>query len=422
MNKTRKLQLIVLILITFFLGYFIGTSKVSLDWKNYKPVLGVASKEPPPGVNVDFANFWAAWEGVNTKYYDKTKIDPEKMLNGAISGMLGTLEDPFTIYLPPVNNKDFKQGMAGEFTGIGAELGTRENKIVVISPLSDSPAIKAGVKPEDTILKVDGVSTQGWSLAQAVTKIRGPKGTTVALTIQSKDAKNSRDVKITRDVITVKSIDGYVKKIKDIGGIKITDALKPNAEKDIMYLRLTQFGDKTNDDWEALINELNLKVQNNPNFEGIVLDLRNNPGGYLSDAAFITSEFIEKGQTVVIQEEGTGSKTKLNAERKGLLLDKPLVVLINKGSASASEIVSGALRDYNRAKLVGETSFGKGTVQQAVDLGQGAGVHITIAKWLTPKGTWVNGKGLEPDVKVTPDTKDQSHDVQLEKAIEELLK
>ncbi|MEK7558739.1 MAG: S41 family peptidase [Patescibacteria group bacterium] len=421
MNKTRKLQFIILILITFFLGYFIGTSKISVDWKNYKPTLSVTSKEPPAGVSADFSNFWAVWQGVNDKYYDKTKVDPQKMLNGAISGMLGALDDPFTLYLPPVSNNDFKQGMAGEFSGIGAELGTRDNKIVVISPLSDSPAIKAGVKPEDMILKVDGASTQGWTLSQTVSKIRGPKGTSVTLNIQHKDSKTAIDVKIVRGVITVKSIDGYVKKIKDVTGIKMTDSIKAGGEKEIMYLKLSQFGDKTNSDWEALINQLNLKVQNNPNFKGIILDLRNNPGGYLTDAAFITSEFIEKGQPVVMQEESGGGRTKLNADRRGLLLTQPLVVLINKGSASASEIVSGALRDYKRAKLVGETSFGKGTVQQAQDLGGGAGVHITIAKWLTPKGTWVNGKGLDPDIKVTPDTKDQAHDLQLEKAIEELL-
>ena len=422
MSNIRKLQFIVLILITFFIGYFVGTSKINVDWKNYKPILSVSNKEPPPGASVDFTNFWAVWQGVNDKYYDKTKIDSQKMLNGAISGMISTLEDPFTLYLPPVSNTGFKQSMAGEFQGIGAELGMKDNRIVVISPLADSPAIKAGIKPEDLILKVDGVLTQGWSLSQAVTKIRGPKGTFVTLAVLHKDSKTSQDIKIARGVITVKSIDGYVKKIKDVTGIRTTSIIKSHGEDEIMYLRLSQFGDKTNADWENLINRLNLKVANNPNFKGVVLDLRNNPGGYLTDAAFIASEFIAQGQPVVIQEEGGGVQTKLTADRRGFLTTAPVVILINKGSASASEIVSGALRDYNRAKLIGETSFGKGTVQQAQDLGGGAGVHITIAKWLTPKGIWVNGKGLTPDIKVTPDSKDQAHDAQLEKAIEELVK
>lgn len=422
MNKVRKLQFIVLILITFFIGYFVGVSKINVDWKNYKPILSISGKEPPPGVNADLTNFWAVWQGVNDKYYDKTKIDSQKMVNGAITGMISTLDDPFTLYLPPVSNTGFKQSMAGEFQGIGAELGMKDNRIVVISPLADSPAIKAGVKPEDLILKVDGVSTQGWSLSQAVTKIRGPKGTFVTLAVLHKDSKNSQDIKIARGVITVKSIDGYVKKIKDVTGIRTTNIIKSHGDNEIMYLRLSQFGDKTNADWESLINQLNLKVANNPNFKGVILDLRNNPGGYLTDAAFIASEFIKQGEPVVIQEEGGGVKTKLTADRRGLLTEATVVILINKGSASASEIVSGALRDYDRAKLIGETSFGKGTIQQAQDLGGGAGVHITIAKWLTPKGTWVNGKGLTPDIKVSPDSKDQSHDLQLEKAIEELVK
>ncbi|MEK7185822.1 MAG: S41 family peptidase [Patescibacteria group bacterium] len=422
MNRLKGLRIIVLILIMFFVGYYFGTQKISLEWKNYKPILSIANNQPPPGVNVDFVNFWTVWQDVENKYYDKTKIDPQKMLNGAITGMIGTLEDPYTVYLPPVNNTNFKQGMAGEFHGIGAELGLKENKIVVVSPLSESPAIKAGVKPEDVILKVDGTSTQGWSIAQAVEKIRGPKGTLVTLNIQHKNEKSPKDIRITRDVITVKSIDGDVKKIKDVANIKISDKLKSSQDDEIMYLRLTQFGDHTNKDWNELMTRLSLKVTANKKFKGIILDLRNNPGGYLTDAAFISAEFIKQGEPVVIQETGTGAKTTLTADRHGLFLTQPLIILINKGSASASEIVSGAMRDYKRAKLVGETSFGKGTIQQSEDLGGGAGVHITIAKWLTPKGNWVHGKGLEPDVKVALDSKDPTRDTQLEKAIEELVK
>lgn len=420
-NKTRGLQLIVLILIVFFVGYYFGTLKTSLDWKNYKPILSVSGNQPPPGVSVNFSNFWSVWEEINNKYYDKSKINPEKMMTGAINGMIQTLGDPFTVYLPPVNNKDFKQSMAGEFQGIGAELGTRENKIIVISPLSDSPAIKAGLKPEDTILRVDGESTTGWTLTQAVDKIRGPKGSTVTLAIQSKDSKSSKDVKIVRDTITVKSIDGFVKKIKDIPKLDV-GKFKGNENDEIMYLKLSQFGDNTNREWVDLVNQLNLKAVDNPNFKGVVFDLRNNPGGYLNDAAFIASEFLKKGIPVVIQEDSGGERKTMYVERQGLLLSASLVILINKGSASASEIVAGALKDQGRAKLIGETSFGKGTIQEANDLGGGAGVHVTVAKWLTPKGIWVNGKGLEPDVKIALDEKNLTIDTQLEKAIEELLK
>ncbi|OGH15308.1 MAG: hypothetical protein A3H50_00905 [Candidatus Levybacteria bacterium RIFCSPLOWO2_02_FULL_37_10] len=422
-DRVRGFQIIILILIAFFGGYYFGVNKISLDWKGYKPVLSISSKEPPPSLsNLDFSNFWAVWQSLENNYYDKSKLDPAKMLNGAISGLVQSVGDPYTLYLPPVSNNNFKQGLAGQFQGIGAELGMRDNKIIVISPLDASPAIAAGIKPEDVILKVDGVSTTGWSLAQTVEKIRGPKGTAVTLSILHKDSKNPQDIKITRDVIVVKSIDGFIRKVKDMEKIKINSILKAHGNDEVIYLKLSQFGDSTNKDWLALVNKLNLKVQNNPAFKGIILDVRNNPGGYLSDAAFITSEFLKEGTPVVIQETGAGEKSTLRASRRGLFLTTPVVILINKGSASASEIVSGALKDQGRAKLVGETSFGKGTIQQAEDLGNGAGLHVTIAKWLTPNGTWVNGKGLVPDISVSLDPKDQARDSQLEKAIEELVK
>ena len=422
-DRIKGFQFIILILIAFFWGYYFGVNKISLDWKNYKPVLSISSKEPPASLsNLDFSNFWAVWQSLDNNYYDKSKLDPSKMLNGAISGLVQSIEDPYTIYLPPVSNNDFKQGLAGQFQGIGAELGIKEKKIIIISPLSDSPAQKAGIKAGDFILKVDGASTEGWTLSQTVSKIRGPKGTAVTLSILHKDSKNPQDIKIIRDVIVVKSIDGFIKKIADIENIKLTSILKAHANDEIIYLKLSQFGDSTNKDWLSLINKLNLKVANNPAFKWIILDVRNNPGGYLTDAAFIASEFLKEGTPVVIQETGGGERSILRVSRRGLFINTPIVILINKGSASASEIVSGALKDNGRAKLVGETSFGKGTIQQAEELGSGAGLHVTIAKWLTPNGTWVNGKGLVPDISVSLDPKDQSRDFQLEKAIEELVK
>ena len=349
MERTRKIQIIVLILVAFFIGYWAGTVKISFDWKNYKPVLSISGKQPPPSLsNLDFSNFWAVWENVESKYYDKSKIDPSKMLNGAINGMLATLSDPYTVYLPPVSNTDFKQGLAGQFEGIGAELGLKDKKITVISPLDDSPAQKAGIKPEDIILKVDGESTEGWSISQAVSKIRGKRGTPVVLTALHKNTKNPTDIKIIRDTITVKSVDGYVKKISEIKGIKKTSVLSSHQNDEIMYIKLAQFGDQTNKDWLALVNSLNLKAQDpsassgqDKNFRGIILDLRNNPGGYLTDASFIAGEFLREGLPVVIQEQGTGDRTTISVLRRGLFLSFPLVVLINKGSASASEIVSG---------------------------------------------------------------------------------
>ncbi|MCL6096073.1 MAG: S41 family peptidase [Patescibacteria group bacterium] len=424
-NRIFKLQIVLIIAISVLAGYFFGVNKVNLEWKNYKPQFQIINKEPPTGViAIDATPFWTVWEKLQTNYYDKSKLDTQKMLNGAITGMVGALGDPFTIYLPPIQNNNFKQGLAGQFSGIGAELGTKDKQIIVIAPLTGSPAEKAGIKPGDSILGVNGESTNGWSLNQAVEKIRGPKGTQVSLTILHKDENAPKEIKITRDTITVKSVDGWVKPVDCSNKCVAVDLSKAKTNSsEIVYIRLSQFGDNTNQEWLALVNKLNAQVKSGKNVKGLILDLRNNPGGYLTDATFIASEFVSQGLPVVSQEDGIpGDKKTLYAQRQGLFTTIPIVVLINKGSASASEIVAGALRDNNRAKLVGETSYGKGTIQQAEDLGQGAGLHITIAKWLTPSGIWVNGKGLTPDVTVSPNSKDPSEDTQLEKAIELLVK
>lgn len=422
MGKLKSLQFFVIIIIAGLIGYYIGVNNVNLSWKNYKPSVSVISKQAPATLtSVDFSLFWNVWQKLEEKYYDKSKLDPQQMLNGAITGLAQSLGDPYTMYLPPVQNTNFKDGLAGQFSGIGAELGTQEKQIIVIAPLAGSPAERAGIKAGDYILKVDGESTIDWTLPFTVSKIRGPKGTNVDLSILHKDSEKPLDIKITRDTITVKSVEGWIKNAKDIEGIDISKNLNGVNGK-IAYIRLSQFGDSTNNDWIAIINKFNLQMQSDFSIKGLVIDLRNNPGGYLADAVYISSEFLKLGTPVVLEENAQGAKATLSVSRRGIMYDIPLIVLINKGSASASEIVSGALRDNKRAILVGETSFGKGTIQQADDLGAGAGLHVTIAKWLTPNGTWVNGKGLTPDITVALDEKDPSHDTQLEKAVLELLK
>lgn len=419
----KKLQIILVILISIGIGYQLGHYKVSFDWKNYKPQIEIVNAEPPADTSsVDFTRFWTVWQKVQDSYYDKTKVDPQKMLDGAIMGMVDSLGDPYTLYLPPQRNTDFKQDLAGQFEGIGAELGLSEKQIIVVSPLDGSPAQKAGIKAQDAIVKVDGASTAGWSLSQAVSKIRGEKGTRVTLTVIHKDEQEPKDIVITRDVITVKSVDGWIKKISEVPNIKLQGTLSANKDAQVAYIRLSQFGDSTNKDWLSLVNSFYSQIQGNSNVKGIILDVRNNPGGYLTDAVFVASEFLEQGKPVVVQEDGKGDKTILSVNRKGLFTDTPVVVLINKGSASASEIVSGALRDNKRALLVGDTSFGKGTIQQAEELGGDAGLHVTIAKWLTPNDVWVHGVGLTPDIKVSLSNDEPERDSQLEKAIEELLK
>lgn len=420
--KTRTLQIILVVCVAFLTGYYIGVSKISFDWKGYTPKVTVISKEPPSSAStVDFSMFWSVWQKLINSYYDKQAVDPQKLLNGAISGMVQSVGDPYTVYLPSVQNNNFKQGMAGQFEGIGAELGMKGKQIIVVAPLDGTPAQKAGIRAGDEVLKVDNQSTSGWILNQAVEKIRGQKGTKVVLAILHKGDSKPVNISITRGTITVKSVVGWIKKIKDIDSIKAGSSVKSaKGDERIMYLRLSQFGDNTNQEWLSIVNSLYLEVKKEDNVKGVVLDLRNNPGGYLSDAAFIASEFLQNG-TVVIQEKSPGDRLTFSVSRKGFLIDMPLAVLINKGSASASEIVAGSLRDNRKIPLIGETSFGKGTIQQAEDLGDGAGLHITIAKWLTPNGTWVHGKGLTPDVAVALDSKDPSHDAQLEKAVGELV-
>ncbi len=424
MRRIKSLQLIVLLVVSGLLGYYFGVNSVKLSWKNYQPSLSVINKEAPAALsNVDFSTFWNVWQRLETNYYDKTKLNAQKMINGAIEGMTASLDDPYTMYLPPTQNTNFKDGLAGQFSGIGAELGTKDKQIIVIAPLAGSPAEKAGIKAGDFILKVDGESTADWTLPATVDKIRGPKGTSVALTILHKDADKPLDIKIVRDTITVKSVVGWVKSAKDVEGINISKDLTNK----IAYIRLSQFGDGTNNDWTSIVNDINLKMQGDKSIKGLILDLRNNPGGYLTDAVFISSEFLQQGAPVVLEEQAQGVRNTLSVTRRGIIYDLPIIVLINKGSASASEIVSGALRDNkvngkSRAILIGETSFGKGTIQQADDLGNGAGLHITIAKWLTPNGTWVHGVGLTPDIEVKLDEKDPSHDSQLEKAVLQLVK
>jgi len=317
--------------------------------------------------------------------------------------MVSSLGDPYTVFLTPQQQKETKEELGGQFEGIGAQLGIKDKKIVVVSPLKDTPAEKAGIKPGDWIVKVDGKETANWTLPEAVSKIRGPRGTNVVLTIIHEGEEKPVEVTITRDTILVKSVEWEIKTPK------------------IAYLKLSRFGDQTSNEWEKAVGEIALSYQKGE-IKGLVLDLRNNPGGYLSGAVFISGEFLPKGTLVVQQEVSSGARQTYSVDRQGKLLKIPLVVLINKGSASASEIVAGALRDHERAKLVGETSFGKGSIQEAQDLPGGAGLHITTARWLLPKGEWINGTGIKPDYEVKMEEKEKTQDLQLEKAIEVLVK
>lgn len=344
------------------------------------------------------------------------------MVWGAITGMVASAGDPYTAFLPPKENKEFKEDLGGEFEGIGAQLGMKESRVMVIAPLQGTPAQKAGIRAGDYILKVNDEDTAGWTIPQAVTKIRGPRGTTVTLSILHDNAQKPIDIAIVRDTILVPSVETWVKKIGDIVEISGIDTTKTfDQTKKVAYLRLSRFGDHTNEDWEKAVGEILTVQKNNGTLAGLVFDLRNNPGGYLEGSVFIASEFVGKG-TIVSQVNSDGTKQTYEVDRRGKLLTIPMVVLVNKGSASAAEIVAGALRDYKRATIVGETTFGKGSVQTPFDLSQGAGLHITTGKWLLPKGDSISKVGVKPDVEVKfEDSLEASQDAQLAKAVELLL-
>ncbi|HCM37838.1 MAG: Carboxyl-terminal protease [Candidatus Gottesmanbacteria bacterium GW2011_GWB1_43_11] len=411
LQNIRKLALILaLVLLSGNVGYRLGQKQVQFTLTKEKKI--VINASPPPNRNVDFSLFWDVWSRLEQRYLQQDKIDPQKMVYGAISGMVGSLGDPYTVFLPPKDNSEFKEDLNGTFEGIGAQLGAKNDKIVVIAPLKDHPAEKAGIQAGDWIIKVNGEDTFNWTVPQAVGKIRGPKGTSVTLSIVHEGESNPVDISVTRDKILLKSVEFEIKTAGD-------EACKTSACPEVGLIKLNRFGDTTNDEWSQVVSQARASLNQSPPIKGLVLDLRNNPGGYFQSSINIASEFIKTG-VVVVQENSDGTRETFSVTKVGELLDVPLVVLINKGSASAAEIVSGALRDHKRATLIGEKTFGKGSIQTPEDLADGSGIHITTARWILPNGEWINGTGIKPDIEVKNSDSSASADLQLEQAIQEL--
>ena len=386
------------VLLIFAFGIWVGQNVGLPFGKDKPPKITVLNSETPEDIQVDFAPFWEGWHKVTTEYLERNKIDPQELLYGSIAGMVKAVGDPYTVFLSPDSNSEFQLSLAGKYEGVGIEIAVRDDKLIVIAPIDGTPADKAGVLAGDFIISIDGEDSIDITVQDAVQKIRGEKGTEVILTLQR--GNKILDVKITRDQIILKSVE-----YKDLGD-------------GIGYLKISRFGGETLNEWNNAVSDLVSKGH-----KKVILDMRNNPGGRLDQAISIAGDFVPKGSVILQEEDASGRKIPFESDVDPRLQNVEVIVLINKGSASASEIVAGTLRDLRGIRLVGETSFGKGTVQRVDDLPDGSGLHLTFAKWLTPKGTWVHDVGLKTDVevKLTEDDIKNDKDPQLDRA-KELLR
>ncbi len=361
---------------------------------------------------------WSLLESVNAEedeHYKKIKtfvealtlikknyveeVDDNDLVYGAIKGMLNSL-DPHSSFMSPEIFKEMQIDTKGEFAGLGIQIGIKDNMLTVIAPIEDTPAYKAGVKSGDKIIKIDDESTKDISLLDAVTKLRGPKGTSVTITIIRKGLEKSKDISIIRDIIKIKSVKTRT------------------VDDGIGYIKLLQFQQKTASDLKKALKEIDKEKIN-----GLVLDLRNNPGGLLKGSIDVVSQFLPSGKLVVYIKGRNGEKTEFRTVNNNAYYDFPMIILVNEGSASASEIVAGALQDWGQAVVLGTQTFGKGSVQTVFPLNDGSGVRVTTARYYTPKGRSIQTTGITPDiiVKLKVEEGEKSHPILREKDLKKHL-
>lgn len=402
----RLFAFVIISSVIFASGYFLGRKGFVAQYNSF-PSVKIDRQLPSDKKNIDFGLFWKVWDLLESKYFDKSKLIGYKMVYGSIQGMVSAIGDPYTAFFLPDENKIVQDDLRGNFDGVGIQLGYIEKQMAVIAPLPKSPAEEAGILAGDLILGIKDPqkniekSTQGMSVQEAVELIRGESGTKIILTLFRQNGDESFEKEITRKTIDVPSVivDYY-----DLNGGK--------NDQSVARIQVIKFSAETKDEWDEAV----IEILKNPSVKNIIVDVRNNPGGYLQGAVDLASDFLNVGDVVVIEEDGNGDRQIDKVDKMARLKKYPVVILINKGSASASEIFSGALRDNLQTKLIGSTSFGKGTIQQPEQIDGGAGLHITIARWLTPKEIWVNEKGLEPDIKID-DNSDTDLDEQLMSAV-----
>lgn len=395
--------ILILVLFTFlggaFFGYRGGKQAQISPQDNGGKILNKEQQPPYLLENVDFKLFWEVWSMMKDKYLEQPITDA-RLFYGALTGMVASVGDPYTAFLDPETTGKFNSELAGTFDGIGAEIGIKKDQLLVVAPLPGTPAEKAGLRPGDRILAIDSKDTTGMAIDYAVSIIRGQKGTSVVLKIWREGWEQAKDITINRETIHIDSVTWKM------------------LDNNIAQIKLVQFNGETTTKFETAVQEILLK---NP--KGIILDMRSNPGGYFDSALAVASFWIPAPQTVVIQKTKGNRQQKFPSFNRASLKNMPTIVLVNNGTASGAEIVAGALQDYGKAKLVGEKTFGKGSVQDYAGLNGGSSIKITVAEWLTPKERHINKEGIAPDIeiKLTKEDYEADKDPQLEKAIE-LLK
>jgi len=429
MNKPGTHRLLVVIVTlalaggAFFVGYQNGLQA-------HPPIEAVTldNKEFGKPDNVDFSTFWKAWNVLNDRYvttvHSTSTSDQEKVW-GAIQGLASSYKDPYTVFFTPEENEIFQSAISGSFEGIGMEIALRENTITVVAPLKDTPAYRAGIKPGDLVLKIDGLVTSGFSVEKAVKMIRGKKGTIVTLTLSREGKGEPFEIKVERDTIKIPALDVEGKDSTGKTVAKGTDS-KPIGLRDdgIFVIRLYNF---SADSAELFRSALRRFIESGSH--KLVIDVRGNPGGYLEAAVDMASWFLPPGKLIVKEDFGTKQPPDefrsrgYGKEKFGVFTDElKVVVLVDGGSASASEILAGALSENGVAKLIGTKTFGKGSVQELVNITSDTTLKVTIARWLTPNGTSISEKGIDPDieVKITEEDVKNKRDPQMDKAVEYL--
>lgn len=394
--KIKQIGVVIIFSAIFFIsGIYLGNKVIP----SINKINTINNKEIEVTTNADFEPFWKVWNTINEKYPDAVKIDDQKRVYGAIAGLVESLDDPYSTFFDPKETESFEEEISGSFGGVGMEVGMKDKIPTVIAPLKGTPAYRAGVKSGDRILKINDKNSSELKIDEIIKLIRGEKGTTVVLTLYRDGENGPREFKIIRDIIDIPII-------------------KTELRADgVFVINLYSFTGNAANLFRDAIKEFSKSGS-----DKLILDLRDNPGGYLDFAVDISSWFLPKDKIVVSEDYGNGKKTKIyESHGYDVFSDKlKFVILINGGSASASEIVAGAMQDHGKAKLVGEQSYGKGSVQEVVDVTRDTIVKITVAKWLTPLGHHIHGTGLTPDYKVelTREDFEKKKDPQLDKAVD----